>query len=291
LLALDYPRDRLEILVVDNNSTDGTSAIIEKYPVVRLSERKQGGDPARNRAATSARGDIIAFTDADCVVDVNWAREINRTFRDHQVEAVMGFTEGINENFWALLEQGNFEEFWFREGKDGYSLKRVGVDTRNCAIRKDVLEEYGYLNGDLRYCGDLDLSVKMRARECQVVLNESMKASHYNRTNLRRILSIKEDHARAYLQIVDQQPDGFDSPGLFNEFRTFLGLDNGSIKGRKLTGAMLGLRLLRSAMIVGLQCLFVARANPRGLALKLFKSVCGASWEIAILDEKRRQEA
>ena len=101
--------------MVDNGSTDDTRSIIQRYPVLVLAEGKRGRAAAWNKGARSARGEIIASTDADCLVDVNWAKEINRAFQDPGVDAVMGFTEGINKNFWACMEQGNFEEFWFHK--------------------------------------------------------------------------------------------------------------------------------------------------------------------------------
>jgi glycosyltransferase involved in cell wall biosynthesis len=288
LLALDYPKEKLEITVVDNDSTDRTADIIRRYPVLCFKEPKRGRAAAWNKGAKPASGEIIASTDADCVVDSNWASEINRAFQDPRVDAVMGFTKGINKNFWACLEQGNFEEFWFRRTGEGYSLKRVGVDTRNCAIRKNVLEECGYLREDLQYCGDLDLSTKLRARKYRVAFNQEMQAWHHNRTDLDRILRIKEDHAREFLQIVQQQADGFDSPDLPSDFRTFLGLDNKSIHGLKLEGALVGLRVLRSLMIMGLRGFARFMSAPNGLAVKLFKTLCGISWEVAILSAKRQ---
>jgi hypothetical protein len=58
---------RYEIIMVDNNSTDGSADLVRKYPDVRLlSEEKQGSYAARNRGVAAARGAIVAFTDADC---------------------------------------------------------------------------------------------------------------------------------------------------------------------------------------------------------------------------------
>lgn len=76
LLALDYPSDRLEIIVVDNASTDDTPDILERYaPRVRsVREPKRGASAARNRGVAEAKGEVIAFTDADCVVDPRWLR-------------------------------------------------------------------------------------------------------------------------------------------------------------------------------------------------------------------------
>ena len=66
LLAMEYPHDRVEIIVVDNNSTDQTRKIIDSYRVVAHREGKQGHSAARQAGIEISRGDIIASTDADC---------------------------------------------------------------------------------------------------------------------------------------------------------------------------------------------------------------------------------
>lgn len=74
LLAQDLPRERFEVLFVDNNSPDRSAEIIQKHePAVRLlHEAKQGAYAARNRALREAQGKAIVFTDPDCVPDPDW---------------------------------------------------------------------------------------------------------------------------------------------------------------------------------------------------------------------------
>jgi glycosyltransferase involved in cell wall biosynthesis len=82
--AIDYRRDRLEILVVDNApSNDATERFVRAQPGIRyVLEPRPGLDWARNRAVLEARGDIIAFTDDDVVVDARWVRALAAVFRD-----------------------------------------------------------------------------------------------------------------------------------------------------------------------------------------------------------------
>ena len=81
----------LEVLVVDNNSTDKTIQIAEDYAgVMVISESKQGLKPARNRGMNMARGDVIARLDADSVVAPDWVETIVKTMQDVRVQAVSG---------------------------------------------------------------------------------------------------------------------------------------------------------------------------------------------------------
>ena len=92
LLALDYPEDGHEIMVVDNGSRDATSAILARHAgrIRVLAEATRGPAAARNRGLAEARGDVVAFTDADCVVDRQWLRHLVAPLDDGGVTIVGG---------------------------------------------------------------------------------------------------------------------------------------------------------------------------------------------------------
>ena len=92
-LALDYPRDRIEVLVVSNGSTDATNDIVSAWsdPRVRLiALEKPGKMEALNSGARQAAGEILVFTDADFLLDRHALREIARKFNDPTVGGVCG---------------------------------------------------------------------------------------------------------------------------------------------------------------------------------------------------------
>ena len=79
-----------EILVVDNNSTDRTAEIAEKYReygVRVIRETVQGLIPARNRGFDEATGDILGRIDADTVVEPDWSQRLAEAFADPDVAA------------------------------------------------------------------------------------------------------------------------------------------------------------------------------------------------------------
>ncbi len=76
LLNQTYSRDRYEILIVDNASSDRTREIVQEYPVRLLVEdRIQSSYAARNKGIQNAKGEILSFTDSDCVASSRWIEE------------------------------------------------------------------------------------------------------------------------------------------------------------------------------------------------------------------------
>src|SRR6058998_485820 len=83
LLAQDYPPERLEIIAVDNRSTDRTAAHMCHYPVRVVAERRvQSSYAARNTGLAEARGSVLCFTDADCLPEPGWARTLVAALAD-----------------------------------------------------------------------------------------------------------------------------------------------------------------------------------------------------------------
>jgi glycosyltransferase involved in cell wall biosynthesis len=77
----DFPADRYEVIVIDNNSRDHTRDIVAAFAAARpaprhVLETRQGLDHARNRAIAEARGEIIVFADDDILVNPGWLREL-----------------------------------------------------------------------------------------------------------------------------------------------------------------------------------------------------------------------
>lgn len=99
LEAQDYPRDRFEVLVVDDGSapsSEGSVGTIRHQPNVRLLKQLHSGPAAaRNYGATHAKGAFLAFTDDDCAPDPGWLRSLATCFLSCSDCAVGGRT--INE--------------------------------------------------------------------------------------------------------------------------------------------------------------------------------------------------
>lgn len=90
LLRIDYPLERREILVVDNGSTDRTTEIVKQYSVRCVLESRRGLSYARNCGIEASYGQILVFTDADCIVTTGWLRELAQGFDSEEVGVAVG---------------------------------------------------------------------------------------------------------------------------------------------------------------------------------------------------------
>jgi glycosyltransferase involved in cell wall biosynthesis len=110
--VLEQTRLPDELIVVDSSDDDTPNMVKQRFPTVRLfhfPERVLYGD-ARNIGAEKARGEILVFTDDDCLVDRRWLQELERPFEDPQVHWACGAVwpaDNVNEvaaaDFWVAF--------------------------------------------------------------------------------------------------------------------------------------------------------------------------------------------
>jgi glycosyltransferase involved in cell wall biosynthesis len=143
LLAQSYPASRYEIIMVDNNSTDGSAAIVGKYSrITLLRERKQGAYAARNRGVAASTGPIIAFTDADCAASPDWLEQIVAAMHSPEVRLVQGGRSyGLESPGLTMLETYESERAVFTFS--GSDHKTYYGYTNNMAVRRDVFDRCG----------------------------------------------------------------------------------------------------------------------------------------------------
>lgn len=106
LLSQTYPRDKYEIIVIDNGSWDRSAEIVSNYPVRLLFEDKHGSYAARNMGIEHANARVIAFTDADCIASCDWLESIEKALSEQGVQIVLGHRQNVSKSYLAgLLEK------------------------------------------------------------------------------------------------------------------------------------------------------------------------------------------
>ena len=136
LLDQSMPRERYEVIVVDDGSTDGTAAIARGYGVRVLSQPWQGPAAARNMGSRKARGELLLFTDADCEPTRTWIEEMVEPFGDSDVVAARGTYLTRQRELVARFVQMEYEDRYDRmRGRARIDF----VDTYSAGYRRDVL--------------------------------------------------------------------------------------------------------------------------------------------------------
>ena len=193
LLQLDYDRKRVEVIVVDGNSTDKTREIVEKYPVKLVVERKRGLNAARNTGISNSNGEIIAFTDCDCVVSSNWITKIVENFKDPQVSCVGGSAKGLNGDFVSQYADNSVVHFMplFKKREELDMVKPFLRHPAGCnmAFRRRVAEEVGCFDESIQYGFD---EVEFTERVCKagykMVLDPNVFVWHKHRSTIKEFL-------------------------------------------------------------------------------------------------------
>ncbi|MCP5099867.1 MAG: glycosyltransferase family 2 protein, partial [Chloroflexi bacterium] len=110
IAQLDYPTDQFEVIVVDDGGKRPLTPIVERItqPIqIRLiTQANQGPATARNRGAAEANGRYLAFTDDDCMLDVNWLTALATQFEQTPSALIGGRTiNALPQNMYAETSQ------------------------------------------------------------------------------------------------------------------------------------------------------------------------------------------
>ncbi|MGA5436492.1 polysaccharide deacetylase family protein [Streptomyces cellulosae] len=177
LMASDHP---IEVLVIDDGSTDGTARIVEAMglPNVRVIRQLNAGKPAAlNRGLANARYDIVVMMDGDTVFEPSTVRELVQPFADPRVGAVAGNAKVGNKD--SLIGAWQHIEYVM-----GFNLDRRMYDILRCmptipgavgAFRKSALEPIGGMSDDT-LAEDTDVTMALHRAGCRVVYAENARA-------------------------------------------------------------------------------------------------------------------
>jgi glycosyltransferase involved in cell wall biosynthesis len=165
LMALEFPKSELEVIVVDNNSTDNTKLIIEQYPVKYFFEQKRSIPVARNRGLKEARGRYVVFIDSDCVADKfllkNFIDYFNRdSFNVAALSGKMDFS--FSKTLWNKFNAYilNPEESQIRNRKV-VNFRFPHIVTANAIFKREIFDEVGYFDEDMARGEDFDVSLRI----------------------------------------------------------------------------------------------------------------------------------
>ena len=168
---LDYPRDRLEIILVDNDSTDGSPEIARRRGACVVSAPGVHAGGVRNAGARRARGDVLAFLDSDCTPAPDWLQRALVHLADPGVGATGGHSRVPDDATWVERTVD------FHATVPGVHEVQF-LPTANMLLRREAFESVGGFTEDLRTGEDSDFSDRLRERGLRLVSDTAVRVVH-----------------------------------------------------------------------------------------------------------------
>ena len=181
------PQECYELLVVDDRSTDESRSLVRANDLARLVEmpRRGGSYAARNLGLDHARGEVIAFTDADCRPASDWLQEGLSDLDAQAAELLGGYIEvplGPRPSITELLDVcWHFDQ--------AHTLQLGFVANANLFARRAVFDRVGRFDGDLHSHGDREFCRRATAHGFKLAYSPRAVIVHPPRTRARQAVA------------------------------------------------------------------------------------------------------
>lgn len=230
LLNIDYPRNRLEIVISDGGSSDGTIPVIQKwqnrYPFIKLVEVPNCPSPgfARSKAMEVVKGEFIFFTDGDCAPCKEWITEMLSHFeKDPKIGAVGGeiytlrvepdnLTEAYCENFrfnmvsprYGFINEGYFPSLSDMSPSEVAGHRCYFFVTANVAYRKEAIDRAKANFWNLPTGEDIDFCLKIQKDGWRLYFAPKAKVDHMHRATFKALRRVWVTYGEAHLPLVKE---------------------------------------------------------------------------------------
>jgi glycosyltransferase involved in cell wall biosynthesis len=191
-MSQDYPD--YDVIVVDDGSTDGTGEMVQReFPQVRTLRQEpcRGPAAARNRGIEAASGEMVAFTDDDCVVPPEWLTTHASYYADPAVGAVGGVQMSTPPNFFDRFEMAHYAHV-YTEFQRITALGRIGgLVTNNLSIRRQVVDQAGYFDEAFLTGSDPEFTRRIAMAGYVLIHDPALRVEHLKVHTLRSYLRMR----------------------------------------------------------------------------------------------------
>ena len=190
LRAQTFPAAHLEVIVVDDGSHDATAAVAAAGGARVVRQANRGPAAARNAGVAVAGGDVVLFTDADCVPTPGWVAQMLAPFADPAVAGVKGAYRTRQRGLVARFVQVEFADRYRRQAR-GPTIDFV--DSYAAAFRRAVFLDAGGFDERFPEANneDVELSYRLAAAGARLVFAPGAIVYHTHPATLRRYLRVK----------------------------------------------------------------------------------------------------
>lgn len=174
--SLDYRK--FEVIIV-NNDPDCMLVLNKKFDfdIKVVSEYKEGSYAARNTGIKKSKGEIVAFTDADCLPCKNWLSEIDKFFKNNQsLSRLAGGIRFYSNDANTLLEQ-HYEELFCLDQYSHVKFRKAAV-TANMAVRRQIFEDVGLFQDKIKSAEDVDWGKRAFKKGYEIIFSDLAYVSH-----------------------------------------------------------------------------------------------------------------
>jgi glycosyltransferase involved in cell wall biosynthesis len=196
---------QVEVIVVDDGSNDHTAKVAESAGATVIRQENAGPAAARNRGWKSSAGQVICFTDSDCVPSAGWIENLLEGFTNSQIGAVAGSYEIANTSSW--LAHWVHREIKERHRRMPPVIRAFG--SYNVAIPRYVLEATGGFDPGYRQASgeDNDLSYRITKKGWIIAFRPQAKVAHYHPERVWKYLMGQYRHGFWRAKLYKNHPD------------------------------------------------------------------------------------
>ncbi len=208
---LDYPKDKTQIIVVDDASEDKTPEAVRNFSNVKLISLRDHSQVSfcRNRAVRAAKGEILAFIDSDCLAGSSWLRELVPAFRDESLGAVGGLVDSYfneksldqYEKVKSALKIGS----WFKRSME--REKFFYVPTCNFLVRRKLFLKLNGFKEELHVGEDVDFCWRLQDSKAVLEYRPVGRVFHKHRNNTLPFCSRRFDYGTSEPMLLNLHPD------------------------------------------------------------------------------------
>lgn len=185
-----------EILVVDNNSTDGSATIIKNYEVTYFFEEKRGPAATRNKGLENAKGEFIAFIDSDVVLPRDWTkRALELLHKDKSLAGVGGPGTSVDKNVVSRA----LDALLFGTSKNVKEKCVNSLATMDVLYKREVIEDLRFDETFILPAGeDQEFNFRIRKRGYKLLYSRDLFVYHHHPTNFKALLKRWYNYGKFY---------------------------------------------------------------------------------------------